>query len=303
MELTRKLDSEDDQARKSSKDEPQSYYYRSVTKMEIRHDSKSQSYSLILVSGNSSLDLHLGGLFDTRENSSTQICVGNKNQTVLRELDSSSNLLGEASPRNALDVISDACGGSDFQLFPVAFFPQRREGRDNNYPTSLLIDFLIDNHNEENLHATEEKLRDGKSVKVFRVRRMFDSGAGASAWRLVISDEGFDKGLILQSYMGFLDNEHAKIPYVSDDRLATDQKESVVTTWKEYSTEEGKTLVLPKRILRRLDRKFSLDGKQIEAIEFDWKSFKAQENEDLSYEFAESRAKDLRRTVDRALNR
>ena len=150
--------------------------------------------------------------------------------------------------------------------------------------------------------VTSERSKDGKEVIVLRIKLPRIGG-----YRIVVSNDGYDQGYILEFHEGVLSEDQVKNQYVSEDQLKSSQIVSNYVTWKEYEVLQGdgtmSKAVLPSSV--RKTGKF-LQGektRELENVSFDWKSFGPIDPELLTPQKAQDTGKQYRKEIDRLLNR
>lgn len=128
---------------------------------------------------------------------------------------------------------------------------------------------------EKNFHLETIQNADKKHIKVYRVRRLNpkteSSKSTTVTYKLEVSNEGFDHGLVTSIQVAWMKDEFQKEDYEDEKQLESYPKYSTEVRWKEVSTHDGQAAkVVPVHVVHTILRAgFS---KSTQNITFDWKS-------------------------------
>jgi hypothetical protein len=307
LEVSRHEDSQSDHKISDKNTNPEAsiaMHDKWVDRLELRCDAATNKSTLAAAFGNSSMKIKVGGNVDFKDVASSQIAIVVDQNCYVREIGGSDDLPVRMTLENGIGLLSRATR-MDSSVLPFAFYPVKIAGHDRSSQTVFLVDYLIDNKDTKNVMITDAKTKEGKPVKVARIKRLSPSEVkGAAAWRVVISDEGVDKGLIVEAHQCFLKEDQLGEVYAREDQLKNVQVSSTFVTWKSVPLDDGgESIVLPASVKRQASTRYSTVTLKTELIDFRWVSLKAPEPEKLTDSFAEKRTWELRKAVDKALNR
>jgi hypothetical protein len=147
-----------------------------------------------------------------------------------------------------------------------------------------------------------------KLVKEYRFKKIVQvrqSSEGSLAnvglgYCFTISNEGLDDGLVISVSNGLMLPSKTDEKYNSQSQIKKDVEMSVSVEWRKYSMQKYE-IILPTSMVQKL--KTSKSSSQTIDWTFDWKSFERPDKKELSLEAAESRCREARKLIDKALLR
>jgi hypothetical protein len=166
-----------------------------------------------------------------------------------------------------------------------------------------LVDFCLDPSNKLLINKQEE-LVDGVNRLVYRISMRY-SAERVYGIRIVVSESGFDRGLITELHYGYIKKDEFKASYLSENQLQPYPKIYTKTNWQEFSLDESKkiTIVVPHRISKREDTMEAMKGAEIARYDFDWKPLSEESKQKINLDEAKKKAEELAKDIDKILNR
>lgn len=159
---------------------------------------------------------------------------------------------------------------------------------------------------EKNFHLETTLNADRKQVKVYRVRRLNpkteSSKSTTVTYKLEVSNEGFDHGLVTSIQVAWMKDEFQKEDYEDEKQLESYPKYSTEVRWKEVLTHDGQSVkVVPIHVVHKILRaRFS---KSTQDITFDWKSVNNGDLELPSLNSCGEECLQMRTEIDKILRR
>jgi hypothetical protein len=283
----------------------ESNYFESIAKVRTLADAKEKSFAVVSCIGISSFGMNMSknGVLQESEDETEMSVVRSVAGEVTRydqqgrKVKMARNKFG----RNALSVAGELTPGLNLPLFPLLLYQDSNaiKGETN---IEFIIDELIDSK-ESRLRVTSEEIE--KNGKMFRVWRFVRQGIDVDmGFRFVVSNEGVDKGLVVEFHEGLLKKGSERLQYTKEGQLTDQYLSSNLITWKKYlSGDEQTEYVLPVSIVKTAT--ITLSGKKTASIRcsFDWKSFDPPDSESMSLDQNLKVGKQFRKDIDLRLRR
>ena len=265
-------------------------------------DAKRGRYRIATIQGLSSLVIKNSSDVVNEKTDFGYLALGNQDEFFLRMLDGPNNVLQDDSPRSYFDGLQLTMMQNSIRLFPISLM---NISETPDQTTIEMIDFIVENTNERNVQISEEKATDGRNARVFRVKRPFKAKSpGACCYRIVVSLDGLDNGLVTEVHEGYMKQEELAADYVSESQLKPRQIVSTYTKWMTFDSESSEKCIVPAHITKKKlikDPGVSLLNKQ--TTEFTWEPLGDTDESEFSFERCSEVATELRKSVDEFLRR
>jgi hypothetical protein len=120
---------------------------------------------------------------------------------------------------------------------------------------------------------------------------------------MIVSDEGYDKGLVLEFHSGGLELTDAE-KYNKESKLGKRSNRKTTFQWKQFEVpiggKEKQKVVLPVSISMK---EYSSPYTSYRNVSFDWKSFDTPKAEQMNLQFCEKLCDEYDAAINKMLNR
>lgn len=147
-------------------------------------------------------------------------------------------------------------------------------------------------------HVTEE-MSEQKKCLVYRFSNRVNEKT-TFAYKIVISDEGFDRGYVNEVTRFKLKKEEFENSFQNDDQVVSDSSYSVVSNWGEFETTNGKKVLLVRLVQQYANGAISEGTK---SWDFNWKHFGSPDASLMTDASCHKMCTDLARQIDSAIGR
>lgn len=162
------------------------------------------------------------------------------------------------------------------------------------------VDMLIEKIvAEKRWHVTEEMSEQKSKCLVYRFSDRVNDKT-TFAYKIVISDEGFDKGYVSEVTRYKLKKEELANSFQNDDQVVSDSSYSVASRWKEFETMNGKKVLLVKLVQQSSN---GANSKGTKSWDFNWKHFGSPDASLMTEANCQKMCSDLAQQIDKALGR
>lgn len=235
---------------------------------------------------------------DFEELSDTYFIYGKNGEAVTGRLSRNDVSIQRGTLLEKLVYVFALEGGCKFPIIQIT--EQSNTGTKRLDP---LIDFCSDSQNQSRITKSEEDTTEGK-VRVYRIKHHPEPDH-LFAQKIVVSDEGFDKGLIRENQIGFLRHSQYNLPYTSEKQLTSELIQSVRIKWKEVALgdDPNKPLVVPERVAKSSTVIRAVKGTKSDITQFDWKPLSEEAKKKISLEEAKKTTEEQVKTIDKMLQR
>jgi hypothetical protein len=235
---------------------------------------------------------------DYQELSDTYFIYGKNGETVTGRSSRNDVSVQRGTLPEKLDYVFALEGGCKFPITQIA----EHLGSVTNY-LDPLIDFCSDSQNQKRITKTEEDTKDGKVI-VYRIKYIQDHNY-VRAQKIVVSNDGFDKGLIRENQIGYLKSNQFSLPYTSEKQLTSEQVNAVKIKWKVASlrADSDETLIIPDRIAKSTNVLSAVKSTKSYITQFDWKPLSEESKKKISLEEAKKTTEEQLKTINKMLKR
>ncbi len=150
---------------------------------------------------------------------------------------------------------------------------------------------------------SDDKDAENRAVKTLRFKVRYNDKI-VTAYRLVISDEGFDKGFLRELHESNLARENFDKKYEDESILDSKHSSSVVIRWdhiEDQSTNEK--IVVPSTVIKNSVFRFAQINSTKEIATFKWNNLGKVDTSLINYEKAKDTATKFRKQIDVKFNR
>lgn len=148
-------------------------------------------------------------------------------------------------------------------------------------------------------HVTEEISKQTKKCLVYRFSNRVNENT-TFAYKIVVSDEGFDRGYVNEVTRFKLRKEEFENSFQNDDQVVSESSYSVVSNWGEFETTNGKKVLLVRLVQQYANGAISEGTK---SWDFNWKNFGSPDASLMTDASCHKMCTDLARQIDSALGR
>lgn len=283
--------------RKTSRPIPD-VHYDAVNQLFILRDSASKDWSVSRALGWRRLNISFDQKIIFEQDSDAVYAKANNNTGII--LFRLPREKPEEFPGTSADLLDSLFNAEVSQLAISMLSWQRTPG---SKFLDYLVDYCLDPTNKSRINKSEE-LVDGVNRIVYRISIKYSDDT-IYGIRIVVSESGFDKGLITEIHLGYLKKEEFKASYLSEDQLQTLPKVYTKTKWKEFiaGAESDDAIVVPLRISKREEQEQAIKSAELASYDFDWKPLSDDSKQKINLEEAKKKAQELAKDIDKILNR
>jgi ribosomal protein L18E len=157
--------------------------------------------------------------------------------------------------------------------------------------------------NQIRITKTEEETKEGKVI-VFRIKHHPEPDQ-IFAQKIVVSDEGIDKGLIRENSVGLLRQSQFNLPYTSEKQISSELITSVKVQWKEasFGNDPDERLIVPDRVTKSGSVLRSVKATKSDITQFSWKPLSEEAKKKISLEEAKKTTEEQLKTINKLLKR
>lgn len=235
---------------------------------------------------------------DYRELSDTYYIYGKNGETAIGRLSRDDVSIRRGSLLDKLDYTFALECGCRFPIIQIT----EHSNTVTNY-LDPLIDFCNDRQNQNRITKTEEDGKEGKVI-VYRVK-YHPVPDHYFAQKIVVSDSGFDKGLIRENSIGLLRESQFNLPYTSEKQISSELIKSVKVQWKEISLGDDleKHLIVPDRVAKSSNVLSAVKATKSDITQFSWKPLSEETKKKISLEEAKKTTEEQLKTINKMLKR
>jgi hypothetical protein len=276
---------------------PSASYYELISKVRSRYDASEGKIWIASSYGTTSLKTGPDTYFE--DQGASCVCIGDRNNCLKWTIDQRSK---PESLKGSYDKIFENSAFVGFSLQTHLFQIGVSRPRDDPYLLKV-TGFILDNPDRVKVSKEEARSDNGKEVTVYRLTRLFPKTSSASAEKFVFSNEGFDRGCLIELQQGFLYGDAAKNTYSRDDQFDRKQVDLIRVDWKELELgRDSEKQILPVR----MTQKCALNGGTTvnhQSVSLDWKPLLNSSDASFTEEEAVDQARAFRKAIDKKFNR
>jgi hypothetical protein len=235
---------------------------------------------------------------DYRELSDAHFIYGKNAETVSGRLSQDDVSIRRGTLLEKLDYTFALECGCKFPIIQIT----EHSNTVTNY-LDPLIDFCNDRQNQNRITKTEEDGKEGKVI-VYRVKHHPEPDQ-VFAQKIVVSDSGFDKGLIRENSIGLLRQSQFNLPYTSEKQISSELITSVKVQWKETSFGDvpDERIIVPERVAKSSSVLRSVKATKSDITQFSWKPLSEEAKKKISLEEAKKTTEEQLKTINKMLKR
>ncbi|MCU0720398.1 MAG: hypothetical protein MUC83_11890 [Pirellula sp.] len=297
LKVTKRTTEVREMTRKTSRPIPD-IHYDAVNQLFIRRNNASKDWSVSRATGRNQLNISIDQTINYEQNSNAVYAVINGEVgIVLFRLpqETPTQFVG-----NSADLLEQLFDAEVSQLTTSTLSMQRKP---HSSFLDFLVDYCLDPSNKSRINKSEE-LVDGVNRIVYRISIKYSDDT-IYGIRIVVSESGFDKGLMTEIHFGHLKKEELKASYLSEEQLQTLPNIYTKTKWQEFAVGDASddTIVVPLRISKREDSQQAIKSAELASYDFDWKPLSEESKQKINLEEAKKKAQELAKDIDKILNR
>ncbi|MCU0714270.1 MAG: hypothetical protein MUC43_19605 [Pirellula sp.] len=285
---------------------PKSSFYEYVRIAELISNHETKSVSVVCSYGVSSVDFRSeesGVKEEVEDEGDTRFVICDNE--YLKEFDFQRQTR-EVSPRSGKDsfeILKYVTPALNLSFFPLMLFQDHALSETE---IERIIEQMVDTQAAVGAGKmsvqVEDGKRDGKPVRIWRLTSRGDELT--VGYRIIISHDGFDKGMVLEFHSGVLKPEEAKMPYSNEDQFSDAYVTSNFITWKQFRSEKsGEEWVLPITVVKTVKNRLSGSMKGTINSSFEWKGFDPPDPKLMEVDNLIAVGKDFKKRIDVKLRR
>ena len=243
-------------------------------------------------------DAKPGEQVDYEETSDSYFIYSKNEQTITGRLSRDGVSIDQS---NVLEKLDYAFALEDGCKFPITQLSEHRSAVTNFLDP--LINFCSERQNQDRIIKTVEDSKEGKVI-IFRIKHHPDPSQ-LFAQKIVVSDEGFDKGLIRENQIGILKGSQYNLPYTSEKQLTSEFTQNVKIKWKEVvlGANQPTRLVVPDRVAKSSKGIGATVTTKSDITQFNWKPLSEEAKKKISLEEAKKTTEEQLKTINKMLKR
>ncbi len=232
---------------------PKSAFYECVHMAELISNHETKSVSVVCSYGMSAVDFRSeesGVKEEVEDSGDTRLAICDNEYLKEFDFQRQTREVNPRSGKDSFEILKYVTPALNLSFFPLMLFQDHALSETE---IERIIEQIIDPQAAVGAGKmsvqVEDGKRDGKPVRIWRLTSQGDELT--VGYRIVISGDGFDKGMVLEFHSGLLKPEEAKMPYSSEDQFSGVFLTSNFITWKQFRSEKsGEEWVLPVTVVK-----------------------------------------------------